>query len=161
MVGLLSSLGGGTDGNEGRTDWVGCAAWTGVWAVEGEAIVAGEGEAAGADAVVGFGGGGIAPLEGPYCMMGRKDELPVGAGFGSFTAYMVASNTCGSTVIVTWPILVIVSLGGLLESSFTTPFRLVGFVQYFSNTPSFIHFWRDLDSDSAITPLERRWSELH
>lgn len=45
------------------------------------------------------------------------------------------------------------SLGGLLGSSFTTPFRLDGFVQYFSNIPSWIHFERDRESESARTPL--------
>lgn len=107
-----------------------------------------------AGAAVGFGGGGIAPLGGPYCIMGLKVELlVVVTALGSFTAYMVASITWGSTVIVIWPILDMVSFAGLLESSLTTPFRLVGFVQYFSNTPSCIHFWRDRKSDSAMTPL--------
>lgn len=86
-------------------------------------------------------------------MMGRNVELVVGGGLGSLTAYRVASRTCGSTVMVTCPILVILSLGGLFGSSFTTPFRFVGFVQYFSNIPSCIQFWRDLESDSARTPL--------
>jgi hypothetical protein len=103
-------------------------------------VVVGAAVGAAVDVTVGFGGGGIAPLGGPYCMMGLKVELLVGVGLGSLTAYIVASIRWGSTVIVTWPILLMVSLAGLLESSLTTPFRLVGFVQYFSNTPSCIHF---------------------
>jgi hypothetical protein len=63
-----------------------------------------------------------------------------GGGFGSFTANMVASKTCGSTVIVTWPSFVMLSFGGLFGSSCTTPFRFVGFDQYFSNIPSLVHF---------------------
>jgi hypothetical protein len=66
---------------------------------------------------------------------------------------MVASKTCGSTVMVTWPSLVMLSFGGLFGSSITTPFRFVGFDQYFSNIPSLIHFCRDRKRDSARTPL--------
>lgn len=54
---------------------------------------------------------------------------------------------------MTWPILVMVSFGGLFGSSTTTPFFLYGFVQYFSNSPSLIHFRRERTSDSAKTPL--------
>lgn len=68
-------------------------------------------------------------------MIGRKVELVVG-GLISLTAYMVASRTCGSIVMVTWPILVMLSLGGLFGSSLTMPLRFVGFVQYFSKMPS-------------------------
>lgn len=42
----------------------------------------------------------MTPFGGPYCMIGRKAELVVGACFGSLTAYIVTSRTCGSTVIV-------------------------------------------------------------
>lgn len=59
--------------------------------------------------------------------------------------------------MVTWPILVMLSLGGFLGSSWTTPFFLTGLVQYFSKRPSLIHFCRDRESDSARTPL--RWQE--
>ena len=77
---------------------------------------------------VGVGGGGIAPFGGPYWMMGRwAGGGAGGGGFGSLTANMVASKTCGSTVMVTWPILVMLSLGGLFGSSMRTPFFLVGF----------------------------------
>ena len=52
--------------------------------------------------VAGLGGGGITPLGGPYWMMGRKVVFVVGAGgLGSLTANIVASMTCGSTVMVT------------------------------------------------------------
>jgi hypothetical protein len=74
-------------------------------------------------------------------------------GLGSFTTYIVASTTCGSIVIVTTPTLVMLSLGGFLGSSWTTPLRLCGFVQYFSKSPSWVHFCRDRDSDSVSTPL--------
>lgn len=88
--------------------------------------------------VAGLGGGGITPFGGPYCIMGRNVEFVVGAagGFGSLMANMTASMTCGSTVIVTVPILVMLSFAGLFGSSLTTPFLLTGFVQYFSNMPS-------------------------
>ena len=70
-------------------------------------------------------------------MMGRKVAVVVGAGgLGSLTANIVASMTCGSTVMVTLPSFIMLSLGGLLGSSLTTPFRLDGFDQYFSNMPS-------------------------
>lgn len=92
----------------------------------------------------------MTPLGGPYCIIGRKAELVVGGGFWYLTAYIVASKMCGSTVIVMVPILVMLSFGGLFGS---TPFRFEGFVQYFSNMPSLIHFWRDRVSDSARTPL--------
>lgn len=63
---------------------------------ECEAVVADTGAGTGADTpvdvAVGFGGGGMEPLGGPYCMMGRNVELLAGAGFGSFTAYMVTSS---------------------------------------------------------------------
>lgn len=59
-------------------------------------------------------------------------------------------------MIVTWPIFAILSLGGLWGSSLTTPFRFVGFVQYLSKMPSWIHFWRDLERDSAKTPLRKQ-----
>lgn len=52
------------------------------------------------DEMVGFGGGGIAPLGGPYCIIGLTVELAGGAGLGSLTAYMVASSRWGSTVMV-------------------------------------------------------------
>jgi hypothetical protein len=103
---------------------------------------------------VGVGGGGIVPFGGPYCTIGRSVVGGGGAGgFGSLTANMVASKTCGSTVIVIWPILVMLSLGGLFGSSITTPFFLVGLDQYFSKMPSIVHFWRDRDRDSESTPL--------
>ena len=88
--------------------------------------------------MAGFGGGGITPFGGPYCIIGRNVEFVVGAagGFGSLMANMVASIACGSTVMVTVPILVMLSFAGLFGSSFTTPFLLTGFVQYFSNMPS-------------------------
>jgi len=53
---------------------------------------------------------------------------------------MTASKTCGSTVIVTVPSFVMLSLDGLFGSSMTTPLRLVGLDQYFSNMASLIHF---------------------
>lgn len=65
----------------------------------GTGVVGGTiGACAGADAVIGVsgfasgvGGGGMAPLGGPYCSMGRKTGC--GAGLlGSLTAYMVASK---------------------------------------------------------------------
>jgi hypothetical protein len=65
-------------------------------------------------------GAGIAPPGGPYCSIGRKMASVVGAGaggLGSLMMNMVASNTCGSTVMVTGPTLVMLSLGGLLGSS--------------------------------------------
>jgi hypothetical protein len=61
--------------------------------------------------------------------------------------------------MVTWPSLVMLSLGGLLGSSISTPFRLDGFVQYFSNMPSLIHLFRDRERDSARTPLGVRVSK--
>lgn len=76
-------------------------------------------------------------------------------GFGSLTVYMVASMMCGSIVIVTVPTFVILSFGGFFGSSLRTPFRLCGFVQYFSKRPSLVHFCRDRDSDSARTPLPK------
>lgn len=87
----------------------------------------------------GVGGGGMTPFGGPYCMTGRS-VFGGGGGFGSLTAYIVASKTCGSTVMVTWPSLAMLSFGGLFGSSITTPLRFVGFDQYFSNIPSLIHF---------------------
>lgn len=104
----------------------------------------------------GGGGGGMAPLGGPYCMMGRNVACVVGAtggGLGSLIAHMVASKTCGSMVMVTCPSLDMLSLGGLLGSSMTTPFFFVGLVQYFSKMPSAIHRCRDRVRDSANTPL--------
>lgn len=71
----------------------------------------------------------------------------------SLTMYIVASITCGSSVIVTVPTFCMLSLGGFLGSSLSTPFLLCGFVQYFSNRPSLVHFCRDLERDSARTPL--------
>lgn len=41
--------------------------------------------------VEGVGGGGMAPLGGPYCMMGLDSGCWAGL-FGSLTAYMVASK---------------------------------------------------------------------
>lgn len=76
------------------------------------------------------------------------------AGFGSLTTYMVASKTCGSTVMTTWPTLLMLSFGGLFGSSTVAPLRLEGFVQYFSKMPSLIHLLRDRESDSDKTPLE-------
>lgn len=35
----------------------------------------------------------MTPFGGPNCKMGRKLELVVGTGFGSLTAYIVASKT--------------------------------------------------------------------
>lgn len=100
----------------------------------------------------GGGGGGMTPLGGPYWMIGRWIGGG-GGGFGSLTANMVTSKTWGSTAMVTWPSLVIVSLPGLLGSSITTPFLLEGLLQYFSKMPSAIHLSRDLWRDSARTPL--------
>lgn len=112
--------------------------------------------------ILGVGGGGMEPFGGPYCMMGRKMAWVVGAGggggFGSLTAYSVASKMCGSMVIVTGPSLDMLSLGGLLGSSVTTPLRFIGLVQYFSKTPSAIHLCRDRTSDSARTPLSENRS---
>lgn len=59
---------------------------------EREDVVADVGADAAADEFVGFGGGGMAPLGGPYCMMGLTVEAVGGAGLGSLTAYMVASS---------------------------------------------------------------------
>lgn len=82
-----------------------------------------------ADFGVGVGGGGMAPFGGPYCTMGRSVVGGAGGcGFGSLTANMVASKTCGSTVMVTVPSFIMLSLGGLFGSSMTTPFFFVGFV---------------------------------
>lgn len=71
-------------------------------------------------AIVGFsegaGGGGMAPLGGPYCSMGRKTGCGAGL-FGSLTAYTVASKLCGSREMVTWPTLAMLSLGGFFGSS--------------------------------------------
>lgn len=88
-------------------------------------------------------------------MIGRKTGCG-GGGLGSLTANMVASKTCGSTVIVTGPSFIMVSLEGLLGSSMTTPFRLEGLDQYFSNIPSLIHRCRERERDSANTPLYTR-----
>lgn len=44
--------------------------------------------------------------------------------FGSLTIYMVASTTCGSIIMVTRPTFVMVSFGGFLGSSMSTPLRL-------------------------------------
>lgn len=83
-------------------------------------------------------GEGIVRFGGPYCSTGREDG---GAGgFGSLMAYSVASKTWGSMVMVTWPSLVMLSLGGFFELSMAAPFFLEGFVQYFSNMSSVIHF---------------------
>lgn len=73
----------------------------------------------------------------------------------SLTAYIITSKMCGSIVMVHWPSFVIESLGGLSGLSFETPFFLVGFVQYLSNMPSLIHFFRERSTDSTITPLRR------
>lgn len=107
----------------------------------------------------GVGGGGMTPFGGPYWRTGREGGSGAG-GFGSLTAYMVASKTCGSTVMVTWPSLTMLSLGGLLGSSMTTPFRLTGLDQYFSKMLSLIHLWRDRVRESARTPLcrGRQWT---
>lgn len=97
-------------------------------------------EGVGVVAGVGMGGGGIVPFGGPYCMMGRNWAGGGGAGaFGSFTANIVASRTCGSIVMVTCPNFIIESFAGLFFSSITCPFLFVGFVQYFSKIPSLIH----------------------
>lgn len=94
-------------------------------------------------------------MGGPYCKIGRKVAWVVAAGgLGSLMAHMVASKTCGSMVMVTWPILLMVSLGGFLGSSGAFFFR-AGFVQYFSKRPSAIHLCRERLRDSAITPLCR------
>lgn len=93
--------------------WAG--ARTGVWVcvcgceAAGEAVRA---EAVGTET----GGGGMIPFGGPYCSIGRNTGCGAG-GFGSLTAYIVASKMCGSRVMVTWPTLVILSLEGLLGSS--------------------------------------------
>lgn len=76
-----------------------------------------------------------------------------GGSLDALTANMVASTMCGSMVMVTVPTLVMLSFGGFLGSSWRTPLRLYGLVQYFSNRPSLIHFWRERESDSARTPL--------
>lgn len=112
-------------------------------------------------------GGGMAPLAGPYWIIGRATCCwdgfwgSWGAVFclGPLTAYMVASTMCGSMVIVTLPILVMESLGGFLGSSMSTPFFLCGFVQYFSKSPSLIHRCLDRASDSASTPLREKTSQ--
>ena len=100
----------------------------------------------------------MTPPGGPYCITGRTGVVAADAavGFGFLTAYMVASMTCGSTVIVTVPTLTMESLDGLLGSSLTTPLRFVGLVQYFSKMPSCIHFCRDRARDSLSTPLESK-----
>ena len=97
-------------------------------------------------------GGGMAPPEGPYMSTGRFGGS-TDAGFGSRTPYMVASNMCGSTVMITWPSLTMESLAGFLGSSAVTPRRFEGLDQYFSKMPSLIHLLRDRDRDSARTPL--------
>lgn len=147
------------------------------WERGGAVAVSGDGIMAGAEAAVGgcggwvdvasgvggfargVGGGGIAPPGGPYCSMGRKTGCCDAGLLGSLTAYMVASKKCGSREIVTWPTLAMLSLGGFLGSSWTTPFFLVGLDQYFSNRPSLIHRWRDRASDSARTPLQHDQSQ--
>jgi hypothetical protein len=144
------SLDGWPGSGEGRAAWFGgngpCACPVDVvetTAAEGEAVVVTVAAAVvvdvDVDAFVAF-GGGITPLGGPYCNIGRAVGLGFGRGLGSFTPYIVASNTCGSTVMVTGPIFTIVSFAGLFTSSFAAPFRLLGFAQYFSNMPSSIHF---------------------
>lgn len=55
--------------------------------------------------------------------------------------------------MVTWPTFIMLSLGGLLGSSAVAPFFFDGLVQYFSKMLSVIHLWRDLERDSARTPL--------
>ena len=125
----------------------------------------GRGEGCGVSCDIGFGcctgtggGGGIVPFGGPYCIIGRCcvgycwGVTGMTGRFGSLIAYMVASNTCGSQVIVHVPNFVIVSLPGLFVTS-GAPFFFVTFVQYRSNMPSLIHACRDLLSDSAKTPL--------
>jgi hypothetical protein len=94
---------------------------------------------------VGVGGGGIEPFGGPYWMIGRIccwfEVCDCCWAFAfPLIAYIVASTTCGSMVMVTVPILDMVSFGGFLGSSVRTPFRLCGLVQYFSNRPSLVHF---------------------
>ena len=98
----------------------------------------------------------MTPFGGPYWIMGRDvgGGGAGGGGFGSFTTYMVASKTCGSTVITTWPTLLMLSLGGLFGSSIRTPLRFEGFDQYFWKKPSVIHLFRERDRDSDRTPLE-------
>ena len=131
----------GVAGRDGAGDWaglcVGCLFFLGCFGTVG---------------VPGADGGGIMPREGPYMMMGRLAGRTV-AGLGSLTPYIVASNMCGSHVMRTWPSLTMDSLGGFFVSSFAAPFRLEGFVQYFSKMPSLIHLWRDRASDSGSTPL--------
>lgn len=55
--------------------------------------------------------------------------------------------------MVTVPTLDMLSLGGFFGSSFRTPLRLCGFVQYLAKRPSLIHLFRDRERDSARTPL--------
>lgn len=106
------------------------------------------------DLGLGVGGGGMTPFGGPYSRIGRFSVGGFGGGgLGSLTANIVASKTCGSTVIVTWPSLTMLSLGGLLGSSMTAPLFFIGFVQYFSNICSVIHWLRDRTKDSWRTPL--------
>lgn len=101
------------------------------------------------DLGLGVGGGGMTPFGGPYSRIGRLSVGGFGGGgLGSLTANMVASKTCGSTVMVTWPNLTMLSLGGLLGSSMTAPLFFMGLVQYFSNICSLIHWLRDRTNDS-------------
>jgi hypothetical protein len=98
----------------------------------------------------------MTPPGGPYCSIGRKIAFVVGdgaGGLGSLIVNIVASKTCGSTVMVTDPTLIMLSLGGFFGSSYITPFLLYGLVQYFSKMPSLIHFCRDRPRDSDNTPL--------
>ena len=148
---------------EGALD---CWAWLGAGLAATGLDVAdsGTGEAV-ADG--GVGGGGIEPFGGPYWMIGLVcgcDCDGCGCSFGrdlgSLTTNIVASIMCGSIAIVRVPTLVMLSLGGFLGSSLTTPFRLWGFVQYFSKRPSWIHLWRDRESDSARTPLHQAVSAI-
>ena len=108
-----------------------------------------DGVEAATDLGLGVGGGGMTPFGGPYSRIGRLSDGGLGGGgFGSLTANIVASKTCGSQVIVTWPNLTMLSFGGLLGSSITAPLFFMGLVQYFSNICSLIHWLRDRTKDS-------------
>lgn len=97
----------------------------------------------------------MTPFGGPYCRTGRWVIGGGGGGFGSLTAYMVASKLCGSTIMVTFPSFTMLSFGGLFGSSMICPLFLTGLDQYFGNMASDIHCCRDRVRDSERTPLER------
>lgn len=77
---------------------------------------------------------------------------------------MIASNACGSIVIVHCPIFTMQSLGGFRNSSAeggSFARRLTGLVQNFSKMPSMTHLRRERSRDSAITLLSQTLELLH